>query len=86
MLAEKSLFDALGFNAVFYSSDISGPDMPNLMYMTTFKDQASREAHWKSFSDSPVWKNFLPFQNIRIMFPMQILHFYTLLIILIIDF
>jgi len=53
---EVKLFDALGFNAVFYSSDISGPDMPNLMYMTTFKDQASREAHWKSFSDSPVWK------------------------------
>jgi hypothetical protein len=53
---EVKLFDALGFNAVFYSSVISGPDMPNLMYMITFKDEASHDAHWKSFSDSPVWQ------------------------------
>lgn len=53
---EVKLFDALGFNAVFYSSVISGPDMPNLMYMTTFNDEASHDAHWRSFSDSPVWK------------------------------
>ncbi|HEA30223.1 MAG TPA: NIPSNAP family containing protein [Leeuwenhoekiella sp.] len=53
---EIALFDDLGFNAVFYASVLSGPDMPNLMYMTTFEDQESRDAHWKSFSDSPVWQ------------------------------
>jgi hypothetical protein len=52
---EVSLFDALGFNAVFYGEVLSGATMPNLMYMTTFENQASRDAHWKSFSDSPVW-------------------------------
>ncbi|WP_031425505.1 NIPSNAP family protein [Flavimarina sp. Hel_I_48] len=53
---EVALFDKLGFNAVFYSSVVSGPDMPNLMYMTTFKDQASRDAHWEAFGTAPVWK------------------------------
>ncbi|MCM4152116.1 NIPSNAP family containing protein [Arenibacter sp. N53] len=52
---EVTLFDNLGFNAVFYGEVLSGPHMPNLMYMTTFENQASRDAHWKSFSDSPVW-------------------------------
>lgn len=52
---EVALFDDLGFNAVFYGEVLSGATMPNLMYMTTFKDQASRDAHWKSFSNSPVW-------------------------------
>lgn len=53
---EVTLFDDLGFNAVFYSSVLSGPDMPNLVYMVTFKDEASRDAHWKAFSDSPIWQ------------------------------
>tara|TARA_R110002020_G_scaffold91560_3_gene222461 strand:+ start:74558 stop:75349 length:792 start_codon:yes stop_codon:yes gene_type:complete len=53
---EVVLFDRLGFNAVFYGEVISGGKMPNLMYMTTFKDQTSRDAHWKSFSDDPEWK------------------------------
>jgi len=52
---EVTLFDQLGFNAVFYGEVLSGATMPNLMYMTTFENQASRDAHWKSFSDSPVW-------------------------------
>ena len=26
------------------------------MYMTTFSNQASRDAHWKAFFDSPEWK------------------------------
>ncbi|TRX03164.1 NIPSNAP family protein [Flavobacterium gawalongense] len=53
---EIKLFDKLGFNAVFYSEVISGAKMPNLMYMTTFADQASRDAHWKSFGEAPEWK------------------------------
>ncbi len=52
---EVALFDKLGFNAVFYGEVLSGANMPNLMYMTTFENQTSRDAHWKSFSDSPVW-------------------------------
>ncbi len=54
---EVKLFDDLGFNAVFYGSVISGPKMPNLMYMTTHATQAARDANWKTFVDSPVWKD-----------------------------
>ncbi|MGW1455664.1 NIPSNAP family protein [Salegentibacter agarivorans] len=53
---EIKLFDELDFNAVFYGEVIAGPHMPNLMYLTTFSDQESRDEHWESFGNSPVWK------------------------------
>lgn len=53
---EIGLFKRLGFNAVFYGDVLVGPRMPNLMYMTTFENQADRDAHWKSFRDDPQWK------------------------------
>jgi hypothetical protein len=53
---EISLFKRLGFNAVFYGSVISGSKMPNLMYMTTFEDMASRDEHWNSFRVDEEWK------------------------------
>ncbi|MDT0642911.1 NIPSNAP family protein [Zunongwangia sp. F363] len=53
---EVRLFDELGFNAVFYGEVISGPEMPNLMYMTTFADQESRDKHWEAFSSALAWK------------------------------
>lgn len=53
---EIALFDKLKFNAVFYSEVIAGPKMPNLMYMTTHADSASRAENWKNFVDSPDWK------------------------------
>lgn len=53
---EVGLFKRLGFNAVFYADVISGSRMPNLMYMTTFANQASHDAHWKSFVDDLYWK------------------------------
>lgn len=52
---EITLFDKLGFNAVFYGEVLSGPKMPNLMYMISFEDEESRAAHWKAFVDSPEW-------------------------------
>jgi len=63
---EVKIFEDLGFNAVFYGQVISGCHMPNLMYMTTFTDQESRDKHWQAFSDSPEWdalKNQVPYQN-----------------------
>lgn len=56
---EVKLFDRLGFNAVFYAEVLSGPNMPNLMYMTTFTDQESRDAHWKAFVAAPEWKKLI---------------------------
>jgi NIPSNAP len=53
---EIGLFSRLNFNAVFYSSVIAGSEMPNLMYMTCFENMADRDAHWKSFGESPDWK------------------------------
>ena len=53
---EVKLFDTLEFNAVFYASIISGPKMPNLMYMTTFKNMESRNEHWDAFNNAPAWK------------------------------
>lgn len=53
---EVGLFNRLGFNAVFYADVIAGSHMPNLMYMTTFESQASRDEHWKAFVDDPQWK------------------------------
>jgi hypothetical protein len=53
---EINIFKKLGFNAVFYAEVLIGPRMPNLMYMTTFENQASRDAHWKAFTDDADWK------------------------------
>ena len=53
---EIGLFKRLNFNAVFYASVIAGSHMPNLMYLTSFENKADRDAHWKSFSASPEWK------------------------------
>ncbi len=52
---EVGIFDRLGFNPVFYGEVIAGKTMPNLMYMTTFENKASRDAHWKSFTDDAEW-------------------------------
>lgn len=56
---EIKLFDRLEFNAVFYGEVISGSKMPNLMYMTTFSDQTSRDLHWDAFFNAPEWKELI---------------------------
>ena len=63
---EVGLFKRLGFNAVFYGEVIAGSRMPNLMYMTTFPNKASRDEHWKAFSADPQWvslKSMGEYQN-----------------------
>jgi hypothetical protein len=52
---EVPLFVRLGFNAVFYGEVIAGSHQPNLMYMTTFENKASRDEHWKAFSNDAEW-------------------------------
>ncbi|MGB6152225.1 MAG: NIPSNAP family protein [Pricia sp.] len=52
---EVELFEALGFNAVFYAEVLSGDRMPNLMYMTTFENMEKRDALWKAFGTSDKW-------------------------------
>ncbi|NCD68742.1 NIPSNAP family protein [Mucilaginibacter agri] len=53
---EVGLFARLGFNAVFYAQVLAGSRMPNLMYMISFENKASHDAHWKSFGDDAYWK------------------------------
>jgi hypothetical protein len=53
---EVTLFKRLTFNAVFYAEVLAGGRMPNLMYMTSFENQASRDEHWKTFVADPEWK------------------------------
>ena len=62
---EVKLFERLAFNPVFYGEVISGAKMPNLMYMTTFADQESRDAHWKAFGDSPEWKGLIAMEKYK---------------------
>ena len=53
---EIILFDELEFNAVFYGEVLSGSNMPNLMYMTTHKNQETRDKNWDAFRTSPKWE------------------------------
>ncbi|MCC9136510.1 NIPSNAP family protein [Pontibacter silvestris] len=53
---EIGIFKRLGFNAVFYAEVLAGSHMPNLMYMTTFENKASRDEHWKAFGGDTEWK------------------------------
>ena len=64
---EMDIFTKLEFNPVFYGEVIAGASMPNLMYMTTFTNLESRDAHWKAFGTDPDWNRMkvMPeYQNI----------------------
>lgn len=77
---EVRLFDKLEFNAIFYAEVISGAKMPNLMYMTTFSDQESRDTHWDAFRIAPKWlelkamkkyKNSVSHADIMFLYPTE---------------
>ena len=42
--------------SIFFGEVISGQDMPNLMYMTTFENGESQKKHWETFVNSDKWK------------------------------
>lgn len=52
---EIDIFDRLNFNAIFYGEVVAGPQMPNLMYMTSFENMEAEKAAWKSFGNDPGW-------------------------------
>lgn len=53
---EIDVFKELDFNPVFFARVIAGSKMPNLMYMTTFPDRATRDTRWKAFGTAPGWE------------------------------
>ena len=55
-IGEIQIFRDTGLHPVFFGECIAGGQMPNLTYMLAFKDQAEREANWKTFVSSDAWK------------------------------
>jgi hypothetical protein len=53
---EINIFKQIDSNPVFFGQVISGSHMPNLMYLTTYANKASREERWEIFKNHPEWK------------------------------
>lgn len=53
---EIEIFRDVGLHPVFFGKTLSGPLMPNLIYMLGFKNMEERDKNWKQFSASPAWK------------------------------
>ena len=53
---EISIFKRLNFNTVFCGQVVAGSKMPNLMYLSSFENQADRDAHWRAFGADAEWK------------------------------
>ena len=53
---ESKIFRDLDFQPIFFGEVLSGADMPNLMYMTSFENRASQGERWKAFGTSPEWE------------------------------
>ena len=53
---EVSIFLESGVTPVFMGQAIAGDKMPNLTYMTVYKDQAAKDEAWAKFRQHPDWK------------------------------
>jgi NIPSNAP len=53
---EIAIFRRLGMRPVFFAETIVGARMPNLVYLLSFDDLASREKCWKAFGSDPEWQ------------------------------
>ena len=53
---EAAIFKRLGMRPVFFAETIVGARMPNLVYMLSYDDLASREKLWKAFGADPEWQ------------------------------
>jgi hypothetical protein len=53
---EIAIFRRLGMRPVFFAETVIGPRMPNLIYMLSFDDLASREKAWRAFGADPDWQ------------------------------
>jgi len=53
---EVPIFLDSGVMPVFMGQAIAGDKMPNLTYMTVYKDQATKDQSWKNFSKHADWQ------------------------------
>jgi len=53
---ETALFRRTGLQPVFFGETLIGTKLPNLTYMLTFPDMATRDKNWGTFIADPEWK------------------------------
>ncbi len=53
---EIGIFQRLGMMPVFFGQTVTGPKMPNLIYMLSFDSMAARDRLWSEFGSDPAWK------------------------------
>ncbi len=53
---EITLMQEVGMSPVFFAQTLSGPKMPNLVYMVSGENPEEHRKHWQGFINSPVWK------------------------------
>jgi hypothetical protein len=53
---EIAIFQRLGMRPVLFAETMVGERMPNLVYMLSYDDLASREKLWKAFGADPEWR------------------------------
>jgi hypothetical protein len=55
-MAELGIFRRVGLRPVFFGQALIGARLPNLTYMLTFPDVATRERCWAAFRADPEWE------------------------------
>jgi hypothetical protein len=53
---EFDIFNNVGLDSVFCGEALSGPGLPNLIYLVGYKDMKERKAAWGRFSKDPDWQ------------------------------
>lgn len=53
---EFDIFKNVGLDSVFCGEALSGPGLPNLIYLVAYSDMAERKAAWTRFSKDPDWQ------------------------------
>ncbi|MCC7157049.1 MAG: NIPSNAP family protein [Bryobacterales bacterium] len=52
---EIPIFHRLGIHPLLYTSTLTGPHKPNLVYLTPFEGLSEREKAWNAFGADPEW-------------------------------
>lgn len=53
---EIAIFEKLNANPVFFGEVLAGSEMPNLMYMTSYKNSEANQELWNAFGADADWK------------------------------
>lgn len=53
--AEVAIFKKSGFDNIFFSTCLIGPNIPNFTYLIAFDDMAARDKAWAAFRTDPDW-------------------------------